>query len=73
MVEKYPWQKWSISYIWEHLLVLEHQIPIWLGFILRLSMEFLIFHLYVCKNMNICTNAILSASLDKSMGPSKIT
>ena len=29
--------------------------------------------LYVCNNMNIGTNAILSASLDKSMGPSKIT
>ena len=29
--------------------------------------------LYVCKNMNIGTNAILSASLDKSTGPSKIT
>ena len=29
--------------------------------------------LYVCKNMNIGTNAILSASLEKSTGPSKIT
>ena len=29
--------------------------------------------LYVCNNMNIGTNAILSASLDKSTGPSKIT
>ena len=29
--------------------------------------------LYVCKNINIGTNAILSASLDKSTGPSKIT
>ena len=23
-----------ISYLWEHFLVLEHQIPIWLGFVL---------------------------------------
>ena len=29
--------------------------------------------LHVCKNMNTGTNAILSASLDKSTGPSKIT
>ena len=29
--------------------------------------------LYVCKNINIGTNAILNASLDKSTGPSKIT
>ena len=29
--------------------------------------------LYVCNNMHIGTNAILSASLDKSTGPSKIT
>ena len=29
--------------------------------------------LHVCKNMNIGTNAIRSASLDKSMEPSKIT
>ena len=29
--------------------------------------------LYVCNNMNIGTNAILIASLDKYMGPSKIT
>ena len=29
--------------------------------------------LYVCKNINIGTNAILSASLDKYTGPSKIT
>ena len=29
--------------------------------------------LHSCKNMNIGTNAIRSASLDKSMEPSKIT
>ena len=29
--------------------------------------------LHVCKNMNIGTNAIRSASLDKSMEPSKVT
>ena len=29
--------------------------------------------LYVCKKMNIGANAVLSASLDKSTGPSKIT
>ena len=44
MHEKNPWQKLSISYLWEHFLVPDHRIPIWLGFILRLSMEFLIFH-----------------------------
>ena len=44
MAEIFPWQKWSISYLWEHFLVPEHRIPIWLGFILGLSMEFLIFH-----------------------------
>ena len=27
---KIPRQKWSISYLWEHFLVPEHQIPIWL-------------------------------------------
>ena len=32
----FPWQKWSISYLWEQFLVPEHRIPIWLGFILRL-------------------------------------
>ena len=44
IAEKCHWQKWSISYLWEHFLVPEHRIPIWLGFILRISMEFLIFH-----------------------------
>ena len=29
--------------------------------------------LHACKNMNIGTNAIRNASLDKSMEPSKIT
>ena len=33
---KIPRQKWSISYLWEHFLVPEHRIPIWLGFILGL-------------------------------------
>ena len=27
---KIPRQKWLISYLWEHVLVPEHQIPIWL-------------------------------------------
>ena len=30
--EIFPWQKWSISYLWEHFLVLEHRIPIWVIF-----------------------------------------
>ena len=33
---KFPWQKWSIWCLWEHFLVLEHRISIWLGFILGL-------------------------------------
>ena len=33
-----------ISYLWDYFLVPDHRIPILLGFILRLSMEFLIFH-----------------------------
>ena len=30
--EIFPGQKWSISYLWEHFLVLEHRIPIWVIF-----------------------------------------
>ena len=30
MAEKILGQKWSISYLWEHFLVPEHRIPIWL-------------------------------------------
>ena len=37
MAEIFPWQKWSISYLWEHFLVLEHQIQIWLDFVLGFS------------------------------------
>ena len=28
MAEKNPWQKWSISYLWEHFFAPEHQTPI---------------------------------------------
>ena len=30
MPAKIPRQKWSISYLWEHFLVPDHRIPIWL-------------------------------------------
>ena len=33
---KFPQQKLSIWCLWEHFLVLEHRIPIWLGFMLGL-------------------------------------
>ena len=33
MAEIFPWQKWSISYLWDHFLVPDHRIPI------RLSLE----------------------------------
>ena len=39
MAEIFPWQKWSISYLWENFLVLEHQTPIWLYFVLGFSVE----------------------------------
>ena len=41
---KIPRQKWSISYLWEHCLVPEHQIPIWLGFKFIINWNSLIFH-----------------------------
>ena len=41
MAEKIPRQKWSISYLWEHFWVPEHQIPIWLDFVLGFSVEFM--------------------------------
>ena len=40
MTEEFPYQKLSISNPWEHFLVAEHWIPIWVGFELGLSMEF---------------------------------
>ena len=39
MDELAPWQKLSISYLWEHFLVPEHRIPIWLIFKLGFSVE----------------------------------
>ena len=39
MAEKNPGQKWQFRYIWEHFLVLEHQIPIWLDFVLGLNVR----------------------------------
>ena len=51
MAEENPWQKWSIWYLWEHLLVPEHRTPIWVGFKLGFcvediveDMKMLIFH-----------------------------
>ena len=41
--EEFPYKKWLISNLWEHFLVPEHWIPIWVGFELGLSMEFIIF------------------------------
>ena len=42
-------------------------------FRIEVKHEILNISLYLCNNMNIGTNAILSASLDKSTGPSQIT
>ena len=39
MAEIFPLQKWLISYFWEHFLVPEHRIPIWLIFKLGFSVE----------------------------------
>ena len=39
MAEKILRLKWLISYFWEHFLVPEHRIPIWLIFKLRFSVE----------------------------------
>ena len=39
MPAKIPRQKWSISYLWEHFLVPEHQIPIWLVFVLGFNVR----------------------------------
>ena len=36
---KIPMQKLSISYLWEHFLVPEHQIPIWLVFVLGFNVR----------------------------------
>ena len=41
MAEIFPWQKWSISYLWEHFLVPEHRIPIWLDFVFGFSVAFM--------------------------------
>ena len=41
MAEKNTWQKLSISNPWEHFLVPEHQMAIYVDFELGLSMEFL--------------------------------
>ena len=63
MSEKQTWQKWSIPYLLENLLVPEHRIPIW--FILRLrfsvediveDMEIVNISLYVCIKANIVEN-----------------
>ena len=39
MAEKNLGQKWSISYLWEHFLVPEHRMPMWLIFKLGFSVE----------------------------------
>ena len=56
MPEINPWQKWPIWYLWEHLLVPEHRIPIWVVLRLRFSVEDIVedmeivnISLYVCK------------------------
>ena len=78
MAQKIPWQKWSIWYLWEHFLVPEHQLPIWV--ILKLSfcvedivedMEIVNISLYVCISTNIDKHSHKSDSLDKLMRPSQ--
>ena len=39
MAEKNPWQKYSISCLWEYFLVLDHQIPIRVILKLGISVE----------------------------------
>ena len=79
MAEKIPRQKWSISYLWEHFLVPEHRIPIWVILRFRFSvadivedMEIVNISLYVCINANIDKNSHGGDSLGKSTGPSRI-
>ena len=55
---KIPWQKWSISNLWEHFLVPEHRIPICFIFKLKLgsrntpkSLKFVRFYWYF-ESMN---------------------
>ena len=38
-LKKIPKQKWLISYFWEHFLVPEHHIPIWLAFVLTFNVR----------------------------------
>ena len=66
--EKNPRQKWSIWYLWEHFVVPEHRIPIWVILRLRfgvedimVDMEHFNISLYVCNNMHFGTNANLWA------------
>ena len=39
MHEKKHWRKWLIWYLWEHFVVPEHRIPIWVILRLRFSVE----------------------------------
>ena len=66
-----------LCYLWEHFLVPEHRIPIWIILKLRFSvediaedMEIVNISLYVCINTNTYNNTHGSDSLDKSMRPS---
>ena len=74
MPENNPWQKLSIWYLWEHLLVPEHRIPISVILRLRLSVEHMVedmeivnISLYICITTNIDKNSYGSDSLNKSM------
>ena len=79
MAEKNPWQKWSIWYLWEQFLVLEHRDPDFCHSQIRdwvedttEDMEIVNISLYVCINTNIVNNKHKSDSLDKLMQPPKI-
>ena len=69
---KKPLAKWSICYLWKHLLVPEHRIPIWVILRLRFKvedvaedMEIVNLSLYVCINTNIVKNRHGGDSLDE--------
>ena len=79
IAEKNPGQKWSIWYLWEHFLVPEHRMPIYVIFRLRFSVEDIVedmeivdISLYVCINTNIVNNKHKSDSLNKLMQPQQI-
>ena len=72
MAENIPRQKWSISYLWEHFLVPEHRIPIWVILRLRFSVEDIVedmeivnISLYICISTNIDKNSHGGDALDR--------